>query len=103
MALNWRTAAIPANDTFVDVLYRFLVPLEAATPQQRHNVLPVPPPNGNPTIGIGFDLIAGRKPVQDGVLIGMGFNQALVERNENDFAGLTAAQTIEIFRAGTHI
>ncbi|HMV59518.1 MAG TPA: hypothetical protein PKD38_20165, partial [Nitrospira sp.] len=65
MALNWKGVAGNYDDT----LYAFMKQLEAPLQSQRLNVLQV---NGNPTIGIGFDLYAGGRPVQLGVLKGMG-------------------------------
>ena len=71
MSLNWQS--VPGN--FDDYLYNFLVPLEAATTQQRWQPTLV---NGDITIGIGFDLKAGGKPAQDAVLDELGFDPRTV-------------------------
>jgi VCBS repeat-containing protein len=71
MALNWRQ--VPGN--FNDRLFEILKQLEAPSQSDRFNVHIV---NGNPTIGIGFDMRRGGRPVQDAVLVGMGFDARLV-------------------------
>jgi hypothetical protein len=71
MSLNWQ----PVAGNFDDFLYNFLKPLEAATATQRQQPTLV---NGNVTIGIGFDLKAGGKPVQDAVLDELGFDPQTV-------------------------
>jgi len=61
MALNWQA---PTGGNFDDTFYAFLKVMEG-------NTLAPVPVNGNPTIGVGFDLVAGEKSVQDSVLEGL--------------------------------
>ncbi|HUX65824.1 MAG TPA: hypothetical protein VMV42_01630, partial [archaeon] len=68
MALNWQA---PSGSNFDDTFYAYLKAMESDT------LAPVPV-NGNPTIGVGFDLVAGGKPVQDAVLIGLGLKPSIV-------------------------
>lgn len=77
MSLHWQ--AVPAQD-FETYLYNFLVPLEAASAQQRLQTSLV---NGDITIGVGFDLKAGGKVVQDAVLDELGFDPATVALGAN--------------------
>ncbi len=70
MALNWRT--VP---NYSAALYDFIQKLEAPQWDQRRQIHLV---NGNPTIGIGFDLRAGGRTVQNQVLLGLGFTRAAV-------------------------
>ena len=53
MAITWQSAA-----NFNDDLYTILQSIEAPNQNQRFNIHLV---NGNPTIGVGFDLLAGGK------------------------------------------
>jgi Ca2+-binding RTX toxin-like protein len=92
MALIWTQPTIPSGQSFDDVLYNFLVPLEAATATQRQTVTLV---NGNPTIGIGFDLKAGGQRVQDEVFIQLGLDQTWVKS-----VGLPAAGTPQAIEYG---
>ena len=48
----------------------FICRMEASTENERLILSRV---NGNPTIGAGFDLVAGDEPVREAVLKGMGF------------------------------
>jgi hypothetical protein len=69
MALNWQA---PTGGNFDDTFYAFLKVMEG-------NTLAPVPVNGNPTIGVGFDLVAGEKSVQDSVLEGLGLKKSIVE------------------------
>ncbi|ROU08782.1 hypothetical protein EB837_26035, partial [Kluyvera ascorbata] len=85
MSLNWHFL----ND-FTDRLYAFICRMEASSENERLTLSRV---NGNPTIGAGFDLVAGGEPVREAVLKGMGFRPDDVNDNirrpqtiENDYA-----------------
>ena len=71
MALNWRQ--VPGN--FNDRLFEILKQLEAPKQQDRFNIHLV---DGNPTIGIGFDLKKGGKEVQRAVFVALGLSNAAV-------------------------
>ena len=80
MSLNWHFL----ND-FTDRLYAFICRMEASSENERLTLSRV---NGNPTIGAGFDLVAGDEPVREAVLKGMGFYF-------DDDDGVSHQQTIE--------
>lgn len=82
MSLNWH-----ALTNFPDKLYMFICGMEASTENERLTLSRV---NGNPTIGAGFDLVAGDEPVRKAVLEGMGFHPD--DGNNND---VIHAQAIE--------
>ena len=67
MALNWT----PITGDFNDTLYNNLLKLEAPLAVERLNGKIV---SGNFTIGIGFDLVKGGKPVQKAVLAALGLD-----------------------------
>lgn len=84
MALNWTATSIPAGGSFEDVLYNFLVPLEAPTSTERLQPALV---KGNVTIGIGFDLKAGGLAVQNAVFKQLGLNRSVVELSAAPHSG----------------
>ncbi|MEE9654212.1 hypothetical protein V4836_08590 [Kluyvera ascorbata] len=84
MSLNWH-----ALTNFSDKLYMFICRMEASTENERLTLSRV---NGNPTIGAGFDLVAGGDLVRDAVLKGMGFhfdgeNVSRQQATENYYIG----------------
>jgi len=87
MALNWQA---PSGGNFDDTFYAYLQAMEGDT------LAPVPV-NGNPTIGVGFDLVTGGATVQNAVLEGLGLTKAIVEATPADAATYTAGswQAIE--------
>jgi len=100
MALNWQAAVIPPGKSFADVLYDFLLPLEASSTEERYMPAPVLSKGGtqNATIGIGFDLRAGGTPVQNAVLKALGFSAAVVDLGKSptlDGSATAAAQLAE--------
>ncbi len=80
MLITWKSVAGNYND----VLYGYIRQLEASSLSDRLNPKLV---SGNPTIGVGFDLVAGGKVVQNAVLKGIGFSSAIVELTEPPPAG----------------
>ncbi|MEE9654214.1 hypothetical protein V4836_08600 [Kluyvera ascorbata] len=84
MSLNWHFL----ND-FTDRLYAFICRMEASSENERLILSRV---NGNPTIGAGFDLVAGGEPVREAVLKGMGF---YFDDDDDDDDGVSHQQAIE--------
>ena len=80
MALNWQA---PLGTNFDDTFYAYLKIMEGDT------LAPVPV-NGNPTIGVGFDLVAGGPVVQNAVLTGLGLTPSIVALSPNQAAALVA-------------
>ncbi|MGB7816819.1 MAG: hypothetical protein WBL28_10765 [Methylotenera sp.] len=80
MTINWRNQA-----NFDDTLYQSLEQLEAPLANDRLNGLMV---NGNFTIGIGFDLVAGGRPVQNAVLATLGFKSSIVNLSSRPVSGV---------------
>ena len=72
MALNWQP---PAGGNYDDIMYAYLKAMEGDT------MAPVLV-NGNPTIGVGFDLVAGGATVQNEVLIGLGLKEEIVRATQ---------------------
>ena len=72
MATTW--TAVTGN--FNDVLYAFIKQLEASQLSDRLNPKLV---EGNPTIGVGFDLVAGGAKVQNEVLKRLGLDPGIVD------------------------
>ena len=68
MSLNWNSLT-----NFSDKLYMFICRMESDSEYKRCHLQTV---DGNPTIGAGFDLVAGGDLVRDAVLKGMGFHLA---------------------------
>ena len=89
MSLNWHFL----ND-FTDRLYAFICRMEASSENERLTLSRV---NGNPTIGAGFDLVAGDEPVRRAVLKGMGFyfDDNDNNNNNNNNNDVIRTQTIE--------
>ncbi|HDG1710783.1 TPA: hypothetical protein PFE25_003979 [Kluyvera ascorbata] len=87
MSLNWHFL----ND-FTDRLYAFICRMEASSENERLTLSRV---NGNPTIGAGFDLVAGDEPVRRAVLKGMGFYFDDNNNNNNNNNDVIRTQTIE--------
>jgi hypothetical protein len=84
MSLNWQSPIVPSpmvynptDTSFENLLYNFLIPLEAPSYAMRVNVTLVPQEKDksqvDPTIGVGFDLRTGGPAVQNAVLTGLGF------------------------------
>ncbi len=103
MALNWQTPIVPtgvqfnpADTSFTNLLFNFLIPLEASTANQRHTVTLVPQASNpsilDPTIGIGFDLKTGGSIVQNAVFVGLGFAASVVNGTAATTPGTPAAQ-----------
>lgn len=93
MALNWQA---PSGSNFADTFYAYLKVMEGPAPGTGdifHSLLV----NGNPTIGVGFDLVAGGTTVQNAVLEGLGLSSAIVEATPSEIAAYTAGswQAIE--------
>lgn len=70
MALNWKTLA---GGNFADTLYNYLKVAEGPAPGTGDLFHPVLV-GGNPTIGVGFDLVKGGLEVQKEVLYQLGFS-----------------------------
>ena len=87
MALNWQP---PSGGNFDDIFYAYLKVMEADT------FVPVPV-NGNPTIGVGFDLVKGGAIVQNAVLVGLGLEPSVVALSPTQAAAYAAGswQAIE--------
>lgn len=88
MPIDWKVATVPptgmpynATDTsFTNLLYNFLIPLEAPTLTERLTLTPVIGAQGQSdlTIGVGFDLRAGGTVVQTKVFEALGFSETVV-------------------------
>ena len=89
MTIDWQQATVPPtgmqynpSDTtsFINLLYNFLIPLEAPTLTERLTLTPVKSAQGQSdlTIEVGFDLRAGGEPVQTAVFEAWGFAQSIV-------------------------
>ena len=83
MSLNWHSLT-----HFADKLYLFICRMESDSEASRWHLQNV---KGNPTIGTGFDLVAGKEPVRNAVLKGMGFHfddndSSNPQATENDYA-----------------
>lgn len=87
MALNWQA---PSGGNFDDTFYAYLKVMESDT------FAPVPV-NGNPTIGVGFDLVKGGATVQNAVLVGLGLELSIVALSPAQAAAYAAGswQAIE--------
>ena len=70
MALNWQA---PSGGNFDDTFYNYLIVMEGPVNGDLLDPIRV---NGNPTIGVGFDLVAGGATVQNAVLEGFGKGDA---------------------------
>ena len=80
MALNWT----PITGDFNDTLYNNLLKLEAPLASERLSGKIV---SGNFTIGIGFDLIKGAKPVQKAVFAALGVTASFVGQSSAPAVG----------------
>lgn len=92
MTIDWQAAGVPSTGmkydssdmTFTNLLFNFLIPLEAPQESQRLTLTPVPithkdkPTTYNLTIGVGFDLRAGGSVVQDAVFVALGLVPSVV-------------------------
>lgn len=67
MALNWQA---PSGSNFADSFYNYLKFMEGPALGTGDLFHPISV-NGNPTIGVGFDLVAGGATVQNAVLEGL--------------------------------
>lgn len=90
MSLNWQPAVLPtgfrfnpSDTSFLNLLYNFLIPLEASTLPKREVITLVAsakdPNVKNPTIGVGFDLRAGGPDVRNEVVKDLGFVIGVVD------------------------
>jgi len=66
-----------AAGSFSDELYNFLLVMETVT-GDASDALELTTVKGNPTIGVGFDLIAGKAPVVNAILPYMGFQSDVI-------------------------
>lgn len=78
MALNWQA---PAGGNFEDTFYNYLKAMEGPAPGTG-DLVHLVSVNGKPTIGVGFDLVDGEKPVQNEVLLKMGVKLADIDLSE---------------------
>src|SRR5579863_530152 len=88
MTIDWQPAPLPPtgmqynpfDTSFTNLLYNFLIPLEAPTLDERLNLTAVPNAKGQPdlTIGVGFDLRTGGSVVQTQVFEALGFVPSIV-------------------------
>ncbi len=92
MALDWQ----PLSGKTQDTIYQYLKVMEgAALTTQAVKIDNGGPIHYNPTIGVGYDLVAGGEDVQREVLVQLGFKRPDVEavfKNQPAPAGTTAAR-----------
>ncbi|MFP5596812.1 calcium-binding protein [Kluyvera sp. 142486] len=87
MTLKWHSI-----NNFTDTLYTMLFALETTSEEDRLKSLELSDVNGNPTIGVGFDLYAGGDTVRRTVLKEMGL--VWTQQNQNSVP-LTTSQNFE--------
>lgn len=87
MTLKWHSI-----NNFTDTLYTMLFALETTSEEDRLKSLELSDVNGNPTIGVGFDLYAGGDTVRRTFLKEMGL--VWTQQNQNSVP-LTTSQNFE--------